>query len=150
MSHGVEHRRRRRECVIRELLIADSDRRLRLSSSIQEYSQSKESYYIPTYIQILLSSTNLRSCLEKKGGKRLIHTYMGTQFQAGPYLDLQHICLLNTDFLVAALLHIALFNKLWAIKSMYIFMYTNICTSFTLKRAILLKNRSKHYLWIES
>ena len=29
-------------------------------------------------------------------------------------------------------------------------MYTNICTSFTLKRAILLKNRSKHYLWIES
>ena len=50
MSHSVEHRRRRRECVIRELLIADSDRRLRLSSSIQEYSQSKESYYIPTYI----------------------------------------------------------------------------------------------------
>ena len=32
----------------------------------------------------------------------------------------------------------------------YVFMYTNICTSFTLKRAILLKNRSKHYLWIES
>ena len=103
MSHSVEHRRRR-ECVIRELLIADSDRRLRLSSSIQEYSQSKESYYIPTYIstiQILLSSTNLRSCLEKKGEKT--YSYMGTQFQAGPYLDLQHICLLtNIDFLVAA------------------------------------------------
>ena len=32
----------------------------------------------------------------------------------------------------------------------YVFIYTYICTSFTLKRAILLKNRSKHYLWIES
>ena len=31
-----------------------------------------------------------------------------------------------------------------------IYVHQNICTSFTLKRAILLKNRSKHYLWIES
>ena len=99
MSHGVEHRRRRRECVIRELLIADSDRRLRLSSSIQEYSQSKESYYIPTYIQILLSSTNLRSCLEKKGGKRLIHTWVQyilpsmSIFRHATHLSLdKHLC----------------------------------------------------------
>ena len=65
--------------------------------------QPKQGVLLHTYvyIQILLSSTNLRSCLEKKGEKT--YSYMGTQFQAGPYLDLQHICLLtNIDFLVAA------------------------------------------------
>ena len=102
MSHSVEHRRRR-ECVIRELLIADSDRRLRLSSSIQEYSQSKESYYIPTYISRYYSVLPISDHVLRKRGKRLIHTWVHRQFQAGPYLDLQHICLLtNIDFLVAA------------------------------------------------
>ena len=80
MSHSVEHRRRR-ECVIRELLIADSDRRLRLSSSIQEYSQSKESYYIPTYISRYYSVLPISDHVLRKRGKRLIHTWVHSSKQ---------------------------------------------------------------------
>ena len=117
MSHGVEHRRRRRECVIRELLIADSDRRLRLSSSIQEYSQSKESYYVPTtyvrisrYYSVLPISDHV---LRKKEGKRLIHTYIVPSmsiFRPATHLPLdKHLFFSGCS----ALVHIALFNKLW-------------------------------------